>query len=440
MREAAQSFLLPLWNALSFFTIYANLDGWHPDRAPAVPLAERADLDRWILWRLDQLVGDDGPNRDSVTGLLSEYAVTPAARKLEAFLDDLTNWYIRRSRQRFWSADAPTPSDAKAPSKGTDKEAAYQTLYEVLTTLARVVAPFTPFVAEQLHETLVRSIHPDAEPSVHLEEWPRPRGILDQLTREGRSDLLRLVESMQLAQRVIGLARAARASHNLKTRQPLPSMVLVFSREAQGMDIRAQVERVRDLILDEVNVKEIRWAEQRGEFVHHEVRPNFRVLGKKLGKRMKAVQAALGAADGDLLAEALERDGALRLEVEGETIELAGDDLEVRLIEKEGLATAHDREILVALDTHLTPELVAEGRAREVVNRIQGARKEAGLDYADRIRVRYRAAPEIEAAIDAFRDWIAGETLTVEWQAGDGSEPTVTDVDGHELAFQIASV
>lgn len=440
VREAAQAFLLPLWNALSFFTIYANLDGWHPDRAPAVPLAERSDLDRWILWQLDRLIGDDGANRDSVTGLLSEYAVAPATRKIEAFLDDLTNWYIRRSRQRFWSADAPPPSDAKASLKGSDKEAAYHTLYEVLTTLARVVAPFTPFVAEKLHEYLVRSMTPGAEPSVHLEEWPKPRGILDRLTREGSSDLLRLADSMQLAKRVIGLARAARASHNLKTRQPLPSMVLVFSREAQGVDIRTQVERVRDLILDEVNVKQIVWAPERGEFVHHEVRPNFRVLGKKLGKRMKAVQAALAAADGDALAEALERDGALRLEIEGETIELAGDDLEVRLIEKEGLATAHDREILVALDTHLTPELVAEGRAREVVNRIQGARKEAGLDYADRIRVRYRAAPEIEAAIDAFRDWIAGETLTVEWQAGDGSEPTVTDVDGHELAFQIASV
>ncbi|MCB1007788.1 MAG: isoleucine--tRNA ligase [Acidobacteria bacterium] len=440
VREAAQSFLLPLWNALSFFTIYANLDGWHPGRSPAVPLAERADLDRWILWQLDQLIGDDGPNRDSVTGWLSEYAVAPAARKIEAFLDDLTNWYIRRSRQRFWSADTPLPSDAKAPLKGTDKEAAYQTLHEVLTTLARLVAPFTPFVAEQLHENLVRSVNPDAKASVHLESWPEPLGILDQLESEDRNELLRLVASMQLAQRIIGLARAARASHNLKTRQPLPSMVLVFSREAQGVGIRDQVERVKEIILDEVNVKEIVWAAERGEFVHHEVRPNFRVLGKKLGKRMKAVQVALGAADGDALAEALERYGRLAIEVEGETIELSGDDLEVRLIEKEGLATAHDREILVALGTELTPELVAEGRAREVVNRIQGARKEAGLDYADRIRVRYRAAPELEAAIEAFRDWISGETLAVEWLSADGDDLAVTDVDGHELAFRIANV
>ncbi len=440
VREAAQSFLLPLWNALSFFTIYANLDGWYPKKAPPVALEERSDLDRWILWQLDQLVGDADATRDSVTGLLEEYSIAPAARKIEAFLDDLTNWYIRRSRERFWSADEPLPSDQKALLKGRDKEAAYQTLYAVLTTMARLVAPFTPFVAEQLHANLVRAVDPSAAPSVHLEAWPKPLGVLEQLASGSRNELLRLVASMRLAKRIIGLARAARANHNLKTRQPLPSMVLVFSREAQGVGIRDHVERVRDLILDEVNVKNVEWAERRGEFVHYEVRPNFRLLGKKLGKRMKAVQAALSASDGDALAATLERDGRVVVEIEGESIELAGEDLEVRLIEKEGLATAHDGEILVALDTQLTPELVVEGRAREVVNRIQTARKEAGLDYADRIRVRYRAAPELEAAIASWRDWIGGETLTVEWLPAGGEELPATEVDGHQLAFQIASV
>jgi len=431
VREAAQSFLLPLWNALSFFTIYANLDGWRPGGAPAIPLAQREDLDRWILWRLDELVGDTGAAKDSVTGWLEEFAIAPAARKIEGFLDDLTNWYIRRSRERFWSAGS---EDARA------KESAYQTLHQVLTTLARLVAPFTPFVAEKLHEHLVRSLDSAAPASVHLEAWPEPQGVLESLDSEHRDELLRLVAAMGVAQRIVGLARAARSTHNLKTRQPLSSMVLVFSAEARRIEIRDQVERVSDIVLDEVNVKEIRWAERRGEFVRHEVRPNFRVLGKKLGKRMKAVQAALAAADGDALADALERDGHISVEVDGEAIALAGEDLEVRLIEKEGLATAHDRELLVALDTHLTPELVAEGRAREVVNRIQAARKEAGLDYADRIRVRYRAAPELEAAIAAHRDWIGGETLTVEWLPAGDAELAATEVDGHELAFAISSV
>jgi len=163
------------------------------------------------------------------------------------------------------------------------------------------------------------------------------------------------------------------------------------------------------------------------------VRPNFRVLGKRLGGKMKAVQAALGAADGDALAEALERDGKVAVEAAGEAIELGPDELEVRLIEKEGLATAGDRDLLVVLDTHLTPELIAEGRAREVVNRIQTARKDLGLDYADRIRVRYRAAPELEAAIAAHRPWIAGETLAVDWAPADG-QLEATPVDGLDFA------
>ncbi|HSM14937.1 MAG TPA: DUF5915 domain-containing protein, partial [Thermoanaerobaculia bacterium] len=169
---------------------------------------------------------------------------------------------------------------------------------------------------------------------------------------------------------------------------------------------------------------------------HYEVRPDFRVLGKRLGKKMKAVQAALGAADGNELARALVGDGAIRLEVEGELVELAASDLDVRLIEKEGLATASDEDgLLVVLDTELTPELVAEGRAREVVNRLQTARKEAGLDYADRIRVRYAADPDLESAIDAWRSWIAGETLAVELTPGDG-ELTAAPVD--DLAFSFA--
>ena len=417
VREAAQGFLLPIWNALSFFTIYANLDGWRPDAAPRLGYAERGDLDRWILHRLDTVI-------EQVTLALERYKIVSAAQQLEAFVDDLTNWYIRRSRARFWAA---------AESGGSDKEAAFQTLYEVLTTLARLVAPFTPFLAESLYRHLEISQDSDVERSVHLREWPRSLGVLGELDAKASDSTLRLVGAMGLAQRIVGLARAARATHDLKTRQPLSSMVLCFSKEAQGVSIRELVEQVRDIVLDEVNVKEIRWAERRGDFVTHEVRPNFRVLGKRLGGKMKAVQAALGAADGDALAEALERDGKVAVEAAGEAIELGPDELEVRLIEKEGLATAGDRDLLVVLDTHLTPELIAEGRAREVVNRIQTARKDLGLDYADRIRVRYRAAPELEAAIAAHRPWIAGETLAVDWAPADG-QLEATPVDGLDFA------
>ena len=421
VREAAQGMLLPLWNAASFFTIYANLDGWHPGRAAAVPIAERHDLDRWILLRLDEEI-------EGVTLLLDHYGIAEPARRLERFLDDLTNWYIRRSRDRFWSGNP----------ESRDKESAYQTLYEVLTTVVRLLAPFTPFVAEVLHERLVRSQESGAAASVHLESWPAPRGWLDQLADVDRTEALRLVAAMRLAQRVVGLGRAARATHNLKTRQPLGGVTLVSAPETAGGDLRGGLDRVRDLVLDELNVKELRWAERRGEFVHHEVRPNFRIVGKRVGKLMPAVKAALEAADGDALAEALERDGRIAILVAGETLELAADELEVRLVEKPGLATAGDRELLVALDPELTPALVAEGLAREVVNRLQGARKEAELDYADRIRVAYRADADLEAAIAAHRDWIAGEALVAEWRAEEGRDDLrTTDVEGHPLAFII---
>ena len=301
----------------------------------------------------------------------------------------------------------------------------------------RLLAPFTPFVAEVLHERLVRSQGQGA-PSVHLEDWPTQRGWTDQLAAVGFGSL-GLLSAMAVAQRVVGLGRAARASHNLKTRQPLAGATMVFAPEATGADLRAHVERVRDLVLDELNVKEIRWAERRGEFVHHEVRPNFRVVGKRVGKLMPAVKAALEAADGDQLAEALERDGRITVQVEGESLELTAAEVEVRLIEKEGLATAGDRELLVALDTELTADLVAEGWAREVVNRLQSARKEAELDYADRIRVRYRADVELERAIATYRAWISGEALVVSWdEAAAHEELRTTDVEGHSLAFSIA--
>jgi len=422
VREAAQGFLLPIWNALSFFTIYANLDDWHPGKQRAIPLRERHDLDRWILLRLDGVV-------DQVTLALEGYSILRAAKQLEDFVEDLTNWYIRRSRDRFWSS---------GEEGGASKEAAYQTLYEVLTTLARLIAPFTPFLAESLYQHLELSQDPGAEPSVHLRDWPAERGVLRELRGSAAAAAERLASAMRLAQRIVGLGRAARSSHDLKTRQPLASATLVFAPEALGVDVREQVERVREVILDELNVKAIAWAERRGDFVRHEVRPNFRVLGKRLGGRMKAAQAALAAADGDALADLLERDGRLTIEVAGEALELAPEEVEVRLIEKEGLATAGDRELLVVLETQLTPELVAEGRAREIVNRIQGARKELGLDYADRIRVRYAAAPELEAAIAAWRPWIAGETLAVELAPGAG-DLKPAPVDELEFAFAISS-
>jgi isoleucyl-tRNA synthetase len=397
VREAAQSFLLPLWNALSFFTIYANLDGWCPGSRPVPPFDERPALDRWILLRLDRLVAD-------TTRHLEEYSLTEAARGIEELLDDLTNWYIRRSRARFWAGDENSGDEA-------GKASAYAALYEVLTTLAQLVAPFTPFVAEVLHRHLVRSQRDGAAESVHLEDWPEPPG-------DRRDEALET--GMAAVQRIVRLGHAARNTHGLKTRQPLAAVTLVTANES----LRPLVEPYAGLLKDELNVKEIHWAADRTQYVHHEVKPIFPKTGPRFGKRMPEVKKALEAADGDALAAELERTGKVTVQLAGGPEELSAEEVEVRLVERAGTATQGDRELLVALETELTPELEREGLAREFVHWVQQTRKKHDLDYADRIRIAFQADPEMTAAVEAHKEWIQGETLAVEIDGEtNGSEP-----------------
>lgn len=384
VREAAQTLILPLWNALSFFTIYANLDGWKPG-STTPGFHSRPALDRWILLRLDRLI-------DETTDHLEGYRTTDAAQGIESFVDDLTNWYIRRSRDRFWAAASETRDD---------KESAYQALYEVLTTLSRLIAPFTPFLAETLYQHLEVSVQDTAAESVHLEDWPDPS--------TDRTDE-KLEEGMQATQRIVSLGHAARNTHGLKIRQPLLSVTIVTT----DLKLREVVEPQIEILRDELNVREVFWAADRSTYVHHEVRPLYPKCGPRFGQQMKAVRQALDSADGDHLAAELDQKGAISIHLDGEQIELSAEEVEVRLIEHEGSATQGDRELLVALDSTLTPDLVAESWAREIVHRIQVARKTADLDYDDRIRVRYRAATELEQALDAHRAWIARETLSVE--------------------------
>lgn len=431
VREAAQSFLLPLWNALSFFTIYANLDGWHPGSAREPEFESRPPLDRWILLRLGRLVRE-------LTEHLDGYRIPEAARGLESFADELTNWYIRRSRDRFWAArdDGGT---AGSGDGGAAKESAYQTLYEVLVTLSKLLAPFTPFLAEVLHRHLVIGQQaatdgaPDTAPgipeSVHLADWPEPAA--------GRSEET-LERAMAAVQRIVRLGHAARNVHSIKTRQPLPAVTLVTA----DRELPDRVAPYAGILKDELNVKQIYWAENRADYVHHEVKPVFPKCGPRFGKRMKEVQQALARADGDALAAELEESGGVTLELADGPVELSSEELEVRLVEREGTATQGDRELLVALDTLLTPELVAEGWAREVVHKIQSARKDLELDYADRIRVSYRAAPELARAVETHRDWIAEQTLAVELDASDDLPADVrgSEIEGHDLALHVARV
>ena len=412
VREAAQKFLLPLWNAVSFFTIYANIDGWTPGGAAPLPFATRPPLDRWILLRLDRAIRE-------VTERLESYELVPAAREIEGLIDDLTNWYIRRSRDRFWASEAEA-----------SKESAYQCLHEVLVTLSRLIAPFTPFVADVLHRNLVRSQNPAAAVSIHLEDWP-------ETDRGARRDDA-LEAGIAAVQRIVRLGHAARNDHGLKIRQPLAAVTVVTTDHA----LEEAVEPFAHLLREELNVHSVRWAEDRSRFVHHVVRPVFPKCGPRFGKQMKAVQASLAAADGDRLAAELERDGKIELTIEGETVALSGDEVEVRLVERPGTATQGDRDLLVALDSELTDELISEGRAREIIHRIQSARKELDLDYADRIRVLYRSDETLARVVARHGDWIAQETLTVSLERTDAKSAdeglSEAALDGLDFALQVA--
>ncbi len=394
VREAAQTFLLPLWNALSFFTIYANLDGWRPGR-PEVAFAERPALDRWILLRLHRLVRATGNH-------LTAYRTAPAARGIETFLDELTNWYIRRSRDRFWAPlEAPDVSRS-----GQVKESAYQTLHEVLTTLRLLVAPFTPFVAEELHRRLVVPLG-NGPASCHLERWPE--------APTERSDE-RLEAAMATVLDVVRNGRSARNAHRMRIRQPLRGVTLVTADpELQGL-----VAPYEDLLRQELNVHEVRWAADSAEYVSFDVVPHYPKCGPRFGRRMPAVRAALSARDGLELKRELDRTGRIALELDGETAHLGPDEVEVRLEERPGVAVHGDSDLLVALDMELDDQMIAEGLAREVVHRVQNRRRAADLDYADRIAVRYQATSEVGAAIEAHREWICAETLAVSLTAAEG--------------------
>src|SRR5579859_709206 len=413
-REVRKSFLLPLWNVYSFFVTYANLDKWQPaneeGRGPADGAGPGAnELDKWILARLNEIIGE-------VTESLDEYQAYRAARPIEEFVDDLSNWYVRRSRRRFWKSEA----DA-------DKQAAYGTLYQVLVTLSKLLAPIVPFLAETLYQNLVRSVQADAPLSVHHCEWPAVN--VDQLDQA-------LLAGMATTRQVVTLGHATRAAANLKVRQPLARAVAVVPPEQQaGLRLR------RALVEEELNVKSLELAANEADLITYRLLPNNKLLGPKFGARFPKVRAALErlAAAGPSAAVATLRAGQpLRLELDGETAELLPEEVLVNPLPKPGFAVSSEGGVVVALDTALTPELRAEGLAREVVRRIQDQRKAAGFEISDRVITYYTASPALAGAIRQHADYLKAETLSLDLVAGDAPAgvASVTDAfDGESLTI-----
>jgi isoleucyl-tRNA synthetase len=379
LEEAVRQFLLTLWHVYSFFVLYANADGFDPDAEPAPTLASRPVLDRWILSRLAGTVREVRDGMDA-------YDVTGAGRRIQACLDDLSNWYVRRSRRRFWNPGG---------RGGVDSIAAFHTLHECLVTTATLLAPLTPFVSEEIWSNLAagRSGRPD---SVHLAEYPQ---VHEAAVDPG------LDEAMVLARQVVELGRRIRTETKTRTRQPLPAAVVHLS------DTPASFDPLRDMVAEELNVKRVDLAGSAEAFGRWRAKPDFRVLGPRLGPRVQAVAAALAADDGTLADRLVEGEAVEVAAGDGPAVTIGPDDVQVSHDVRSGLGVASEGGVTVALELEITPELRREGVARELVRMIQDARKAAGLQVTDRIALAVETSGEPADALAAHREEIAAETL-----------------------------
>jgi isoleucyl-tRNA synthetase len=412
--EVRRRFLIPLWNIYSFFTTYARIDGWKPQRMEetGTPREPSNLLDRWILSRLQVVISE-------VDHDLEDCDAASATRIIEAFVDDLSNWYVRRSRRRFWKSE-----------QDEDKNLAYWTLHECLVTLIKLLAPFIPFVTEEMYQNLVRSVEPDAPESVHHCDFPVPD---EALVDEG------LMSEMDLAIRVASLGRSARGLGGIKLRQPLSKAVVAgpFAEREEPLGPLA------DLVLDELNVKQLHFTADAGKIVTHVLKPDLRLLGPKYGAQLPKLQEAVGALDVANSVMKLSAGETLSVELDGETIHLQPEEVAVETQAREGYAVSEEGEYVVGVDLTLTEELVAEGLARELVRRIQNLRKEADFRIEDKIHTYYEGDPELTAVMREYGDYIRQETLSEEMIEGQGPQGSHTgrfQIGGKEMAFHLLNV
>lgn len=405
-KEAISKFLLKVWNSYAFFVQLANIEGWDP-KAARPALAERHDMDRWILAELDHTVR---LCRDE----LDAYKSHLAARHLDAFVDALSNWYVRRNKPRFWVKDA-----------STDKAAAFATLYEVLVDTAKLIAPFVPFMADAMFQNLVCDRDADAAQSVHLAEYP--------VADESRVDES-LRHAVALSRTVVAAGLRVRGEAKLKVRQPLSEAIVVVADDTE----RAAIERFADTIREELNVHALRFSDEPAKYVQYELLPNFRVLGPKLGKQVPACKKALAQADGAALYEEMADKGNITVDLPDGPVELTADEVQVRLKAKDGFAAAAEGGHVVVLDTEITPELRAAGLAREVINRIQKARKDMGLEIGARVSIQWSADGELADAVSTHAELIAAETLATSFARAVVDGASEVSVGGESLRFAIA--
>ena len=400
--EVIRNFTLTLWNVYSFFVTYANLD--KPQLTAARVYSDNI-LDRWLISELHTLVRD-------VTHAYEKYDVTGATRPIESFVEKLSTWYLRRSRRRFWKSE----SDA-------DKQAAYGTLYTALVTISKLIAPAMPFLADELYQNLVRSVDQFAAESVHLSEWPKyDESLIDEP----------LNHDMALVMKLVSLGHQARQKANRKVRQPLKEVAFSLGNASE----RKAVETFADVIEEELNVKTVRLLDAATEAVSHTVKPLPKQLGQKYGNKFPAIQKAILRMNSEKVAHALLTGGTVSVTADGQLFDILPDEVEVKAQAKEGFAVAEEGAYVAALVTELTSELVQEGLAREFVRRVQDLRKSAGLDVADRVNLFVVASPNLKSAIEAHREYITNETLSIslDFNEPPASAPSVEDdFDGEKV-------
>ena len=395
--EVRNKYFGTLYNTYSFFSLYANLDGFNYSE-PDVPVADRPEIDRWILSELNTLI-------KVVDEAYADYEPTKAARAISNFVqENLSNWYVRLCRRRFWKG-----------SYGPDKISAYQTLYTCLHRVAQLSAPIAPFYMDRLYQDLNAVCKLEAASSVHLSDFPKANEALIDSALEHR---------MQKAQTISSLVLSLRKKEQIKVRQPLQRIMIPVLDAAD----KAEIELIADLVKSEVNVKEIELLDDASGILVKQIKPNFKVLGPKFGKDMKAVAAAVSQFTQEDI-QTIEQKGEIAVVINEKNITLGLPDVEISSQDIEGWLVANNGPLTVALDVNITPELKSEGIARELVNRIQNVRKDSGFEVTDKVSVTIQKAPELEAAVAANLDYIKTETLTASLEFSDDLK------EGTEVAF-----
>ena len=403
--EGQRKFMGTLWNTYAFYILYAEIDKFDP----TVHELDRASLsimDKWLLSRLNTLVG-------TVDGYLDSYAIPEAARALQDFVDEMSNWYVRRGRERFWKT-----------SNDSDKINAYMTLYTALVTVIKLAAPMIPFMTEDIYQNLVRSVDKSAPESIHLCDYPAvDASFIDKDLEAYMDEVLN----------VVTLGRAARNTANIKNRQPLSKMFVAVPRELP--------EEFLEIVEDELNIKSVEFVNDSSTYVSYAFKPQLKTLGPKYGKLIGGIRNALQSLDGAKAKKELDTEGAVKLNIDGAEIALPKEDLLIETVQKEGYQAESDNGVTVILDTSLTPELIEEGYVREMVSKIQDMRKKAGYEVMDNISVYVSGNSKLADIFEKNKDSICGDVLAKQAQYSDGGEfVKELDINGEKVTFGITKI